>query len=214
MGFDLDMTLIDSRPGIKATYDAVVRHTGVEIDTDLVVSRLGPPVELEMARWVDAARVDELADLYRTYYPDHAIDAALVLPGAEEAFAAVRAHGGRVLVITAKSAPHARLHLERIGLEPDVVHGRVWREGKADALRAERAWAYVGDHVDDVAAARSAGVRAVAVSTGPCSGLELEQAGADVVLHSLVDLADWLGDEVGDDNGDVPWSSTDDTSVR
>ncbi|CAO0837165.1 hypothetical protein SMICM17S_05890 [Streptomyces microflavus] len=39
VGFDLDMTLIDSRPGIAAAYRALSAETGVRIDDALVVSR-------------------------------------------------------------------------------------------------------------------------------------------------------------------------------
>ncbi|MGQ0804448.1 MAG: hypothetical protein ACT4PI_11380 [Actinomycetota bacterium] len=49
VGFDLDMTLIDSRPGILATLAALSEETGVRIDGELVVSRLGPTLESEMA---------------------------------------------------------------------------------------------------------------------------------------------------------------------
>ncbi|BFO22549.1 hypothetical protein SHKM778_89370 [Streptomyces sp. KM77-8] len=42
VGFDLDMTLIDSRPGIRACYLALAARTGAYIDADLAVSRLGP----------------------------------------------------------------------------------------------------------------------------------------------------------------------------
>lgn len=41
VGFDLDMTLIDSRPGIGAVWDLLAAETGVPIDTDLVVSLPG-----------------------------------------------------------------------------------------------------------------------------------------------------------------------------
>ena len=44
VGFDLDMTLIDSRPGIAAAFAELSARTGVAIDTDQVVSRLGPPL--------------------------------------------------------------------------------------------------------------------------------------------------------------------------
>ena len=49
VGFDLDMTLIDSRPGVHATICALVAETGVLIDPDVVVARLGPPLEQELA---------------------------------------------------------------------------------------------------------------------------------------------------------------------
>ncbi len=48
VGFDLDMTLVDSRPGIAATLRALSAETGVFIDAELVVSRLGPTLE---PRW-------------------------------------------------------------------------------------------------------------------------------------------------------------------
>ena len=41
VGFDLDMTLIDSRPGIRAAYRALTERTGVYVDADLAVTRLG-----------------------------------------------------------------------------------------------------------------------------------------------------------------------------
>ncbi|MET9166820.1 HAD family hydrolase, partial [Streptomyces cellulosae] len=65
VGFDLDMTLIDSRPGIRACYLALADRTGTHIDADLAVSRLGPPLAEELVNWFPAERVDEVADLYR-----------------------------------------------------------------------------------------------------------------------------------------------------
>jgi phosphoglycolate phosphatase len=50
VGFDLDMTLIDSRPGIRAVWAEVVARTGAPIDPDVAVTRLGPPVERELAQ--------------------------------------------------------------------------------------------------------------------------------------------------------------------
>ncbi|GFJ90044.1 hypothetical protein Prum_036860 [Phytohabitans rumicis] len=44
---------------------------------------------------------------------------------------------------------------------------------------------YVGDHVADMVAARTAGVPGIGVATGPCSPEELRAAGADLVLDDL-----------------------------
>lgn len=57
VGFDLDLTLVDSRPGIAATYRVLREQTGVPIDVDLAVGRLGPPLEWELAQWYPAERV-------------------------------------------------------------------------------------------------------------------------------------------------------------
>lgn len=190
-GFDLDMTLIDSRPGIKAVYQQLVSESGVAIDTDLVVSRLGPPVEWELAQWMPEQDASRWADRYRELYPTIALDLVEALPGAHEAVDAAR-RKGRTIVVTAKHGPNAVLHLARLGITVDDVFGRAWREGKAEVLMAQGASTYVGDHVHDMDAARLAGAFGVGVTTGPSSSDELVAAGAGVVLPSLDGFARWI----------------------
>ncbi|MER7758793.1 HAD family hydrolase [Streptomyces sp. NPDC097619] len=192
VGFDLDMTLIDSRPGIRAAYLELSAQTGTYIDADAAVTRLGPPLDEELAHWFPEERIPEMADRYRALYPTHAIDPTPAMPGAREAIEAVRALGGSAIVVTAKHEPNARLHLDHLGLRPDVLVGWLWAEAKADALRAHGASVYVGDHVGDVRGARKAGALSVGVPTGPCSEEELRAAGADVVLPDLRALPEWL----------------------
>ncbi|WP_327717801.1 haloacid dehalogenase-like hydrolase [Streptomyces sp. NBC_00490] len=192
VGFDLDMTLIDSRPGIRACYLELSERTGTYIDADLAVTRLGPPLAEELAHWFPADAIPAMADLYRSLYPAIAITASPALAGAREAIAAVRAAGGRAIVVTAKYEPSAKLHVEHLGLAPDAVIGDLWAEQKAVALREHGASVYVGDHLGDVRGARTAGALSVAVATGPCSAAELTAAGADVVLADLTGFPSWL----------------------
>jgi uncharacterized protein len=196
VGFDLDMTLLDTRPGIAAAFRALSAETGVAIDTDAVTSRLGPPLEQELALWYPADQVTAMVARYRELYPDHAIVPSGLLPGAAEAVAAVRAQHGRVVVITAKHPRLARLHLDQVGLAVDEVVGLAWRDGKAAALRERGAAVYVGDHEADVRAGRSAGAAAVAVATGYITAGELAAAGADVVLPDLTGFPEWLDDHL------------------
>ncbi|MFE2068468.1 HAD family hydrolase [Streptomyces sp. NPDC059467] len=192
VGFDLDMTLIDSRPGIHAAYTALAERTGTYIDADLAITRLGPPLAEELVHWFPAERIAEISDLYRAMYPEIAIAATPAMPGAREAIAAVREAGGKTVVVTAKYEPNAKLHLSHLGIVPDAVVGDLWAEQKAEALREHGAGAYVGDHVGDVRGARKAGALSVAVATGPCDADELRAAGADVVLADLTELPAWL----------------------
>lgn len=192
VGFDLDMTLIDSRPGIKAAFLALSAETGFAIDADLAVSRLGPPLEDELAHWFPADMIATTADRYRAMYPDHAITPSTALLGAREAVEAVRALGGRALVVTAKYGPNAKLHLAHLGIEPDVLIGGLWAEGKGEALLEHGAHVYVGDHTGDVRGARVANALSVGVTTGPCDADELRAAGADVILPNLGAFPDWL----------------------
>ncbi|CCH15590.1 HAD family hydrolase [Micromonospora lupini] len=186
VGFDLDMTLVDSRPGIAAAYRALTARTGVPVDAELAVSRLGPPLRTEIAHWFPPEQVESAVRVYRELYPAYAITPTLPLPGAREALDAVRTRGGRVLVVTSKIGRLARLHLEHLGLTVDELAGDLFAEQKATALREHGATHYVGDHVADMVAAAAAGVPGIAVATGPCSSDELRAAGAKVVLDDLI----------------------------
>ncbi|MDH6112283.1 phosphoglycolate phosphatase [Kitasatospora sp. MAP12-15] len=201
VGFDLDMTLLDTRPGIKATYQALTAETGVFVDADLVVTRLGPPLAEELANWFPEDRLPEVLTRYRELYRDHAFAPTVPLPGALEAVAAVRAHGGRVVVITGKYEPNARLHLEHAGIDSDAVVGDLWAETKGTALRELGASVYVGDHLGDILGARAAGAVAVGVTTGPYAAEQLTAAGADVVLPTLADFPGWLAGHLARVNG-------------
>ena len=64
MGFDLDLTLADTRAGIAAAFDVLAERLGVPIDSAAVVSRLGPPLEEELAYWLPAARIADSSSAF------------------------------------------------------------------------------------------------------------------------------------------------------
>ena len=107
------------------------------------------------------------------------------LAGAVEAIAAVRRHGGRVVVVTGKYEPNARRHVEHLALDVDHVSGLVVGTAKAEVLLREGASILVGYDVHDVEGARAAGIISVSVLTEGCSKDELVAAGTDVVLADL-----------------------------
>ena len=192
VGFDLDMTLIDTAVGFGAVLEALGAELGVEFPVADLVSRLGPPLDQLLEPYLAADLIDAACDRFREIYPDHAITPTPAFPGVAAALAAVRRHGGRVVLVTGKHTPNAQLHVDHLGLDVDVVEGRVWGVGKGDVLRRHGAGIYVGDHVHDVEGALSAGVTSVSVLTGGCTRAELEQAGTHVVLDDLADFPDWL----------------------
>ena len=186
VGFDLDMTLIDPRPGVVRVLGALSAEFGVRIDAERFAANLGPPLE-HMLRdhGFDEAAAARLAARFRQLYPDLAIAPTRAMPGAGEVLARLRADGVRTVVVTGKYEPNARLHLEALGWEVDALCGDVFAAAKGEVLRAEGASAYVGDHLGDIAGARAAGSTAVAVATGPFTAEQLLEAGADLVLDSL-----------------------------
>ena len=196
VGFDLDMTLIDTRPGIAAVWDALSAETGVAVDSAAAVSRLGPPLDEELARWFPPEQIGPMGDRFRELYPDLAVTPTPAFAGARDAVDAVHRHGGRAVVVTGKYEPNARLHLDHLGIEADELVGWLWGAAKGAALLEHGASIYVGDHVGDIEGARAAGALSVGVATGPVSPEELLAAGADVVLADLTEFPAWLDGHV------------------
>jgi len=188
VGFDLDMTLIDSRRAIMASFAGVAADTGVPIDPAAVDRRLGIKLEDELAHWLPAEQVPSAVRIYREHYLRLSGPLTSVLPGAREALAAVRAAGARAVVITAKYEVTARLSLDGVGLAADEIFADVHGPQKAAVLAGLGAAAYVGDTPADMAAAVQAGARAVGVTTGSFTDRDLSAAGADLVLASLADF--------------------------
>ncbi len=184
-GFDLDMTLIDSRRAIMASFAGVAADTGVPIDPAAVDSRLGIKLEDELAFWFAPEQVPAAIRIYRRHYPRLAGPLTTVMPGAREALAAVRAAGARAVVITAKYEVTARSSLDGVGPTVDEVFAGVHGPEKAAVLAGLGAAVYVGDTPADMAAAVQAGAYAVGVGTGSFTERELLAAGADQVLASL-----------------------------
>jgi phosphoglycolate phosphatase len=191
VGFDLDMTLIDSRPAIMAAWSAVARETGTNVDLDSVDRRLGIKLQDELENWFPAADLDQAARIYRRHYVQLAPSLTVALPGAREAIAAVRQAGQSVVIITAKHPVSVTPSLAAAGLEPDEVFSDVHGPEKAAVLKRIRAIAYVGDTPPDVMAATDAGAHAVGVATGSFTIQDLLDAGAAVVLESLREFPSW-----------------------
>lgn len=192
MGFDLDMTLADTRRGIAAVYDELAVRLGVPFDSEAIVKRLGPPLEAELANWLPAEEIPAAADLYREIYAEIGVPLHVAMAGAHEAIESIKSRGGRVVVVTSKNPRDATSTVKRLGLDVDEVVGSLFGTGKGPAISAFGAAAYVGDHVADIAAARAGGAVSVGVATGPYTADELREHGADVALTDLTEFADWF----------------------
>lgn len=193
VGFDLDMTLIDPRPGMALAFDTLAEQTGLALDGAEFAANLGPPLDVTFRKHgIPENRIPELTDRFRTTYPELVIPRTVALPGADAAIDAVHTLGGHVVVVTGKFTRNAELHVAACGWTVEAVVGTLWGPGKGRALREHAASVYVGDHVSDVMGAKAAGAVSVGVPTGPCDATELREAGADVVLRDLTEFPAWL----------------------
>ncbi|EHR63312.1 HAD family hydrolase [Saccharomonospora cyanea] len=198
VGFDLDMTLIDPRPGMVAAMNTLADESGLPFDGEHFAAHLGPPLDHVLRDFgAPEERIPALVDRFRQIYPEIVIPRTVALPGAATALDVVRQAGGRSLVVTGKYARNAALHVQALGWTVDTLVGELWSTGKAAALTEHGATVFVGDHVGDVKGALAAGAVAVGVTTGPCDRAELLAAGAHVVLDSLTEFPAWLAEHDG-----------------
>lgn len=214
VGFDLDLTLVDSRERISTCLAAALVAAGADVTPARVAPTIGLPltdvVDL-LAPGLDPDARSAVAADYRRRHDAPGAPPVTALPGAAAALAAVRAAGGRTAVVSAKAEPVARAVLAETGLADlvDVVAGGRFGAAKGEVLREMGATAYVGDHPGDVLAALTAGVDGLAVLTGGSTEAELRAAGATDVVADLVGFAPWLTGHLDRTIGGRPASADD-----
>ncbi len=192
VGFDLDMTLVDSSEGIVDALIHVCKIHGVQTSREDALATIGLPLDQVFPMWLPDYAYEQLLDEYRDHYGEYGIPKTKVMPGAKDAINAIHELNGRVVVVSAKKEDFARRVLEVAGLNVEAVHGYLFAEHKGDALRHENAHIYVGDHPGDVKAARAAGAVSVVVPTGPINEGILRESKPDVVLQTLEEFPAWL----------------------
>jgi len=191
VGFDLDLTLINSRPAIMAAWTAVAAELNTRIDLAEVDTRMGIKLEDEVSYWFPADMHKAAADSYRRHYVQLAPTMTMPLPGATQALSAVRLAGERAVIVTAKHMVSVRPSLAAAELVADEVFAFVHGPEKAAVLADIGAAVYVGDTPADMAAGRAGGALPVGVPTGSFSAAELTASGAHVILGSLLEFPLW-----------------------
>jgi phosphoglycolate phosphatase len=194
VGFDLDLTLVDSRERIVSAFIRALGDLGVKVNDEQLAPHLGIPLTDTAAALAPAVDADALVLRYRHYYDEAGAPLTRPMPGAAEALGWVRGAGGRNVVVSAKFTPAVHKALAEAGLTElvDVVYGELFAHDKAAALIEQGATVFVGDHPGDMAAAAAAGAYAVGVTTGSKDEATLLAAGADVAVPDLPAFVAWL----------------------
>jgi pyrophosphatase PpaX len=203
--FDFDGTIVDSGAMILAS----IRHaTKAVLERDLsdaeLLAAVGTPLREQMLL-LDAERADQLVDVYRAHNePLH--EALEPCEGMVDALRRLKREGRRLGIVTAKRRGTVELAFAVLPLRryfdavvaaedsdrhkpaPDPLLTALDR---LDAQPSEAA--YVGDSPFDVAAARAAGVFAVAVTWGGIHAEEsLRAEDPDAIVSTPEELLDVL----------------------
>lgn len=192
--FDLDGTVVDSKPGILASCHAALRALGHRPDSLNIDNLIGPPLEEILSeilgRYGDN-RVNEAVLAYRDHYGSEGFRETTVYPGVAAALDQFLALKARLYIATSKRTIFAERILQHLGLIDRFagVHGSEPGgafDRKADLiahvlrrhdLSADRCL-MVGDRRHDVEGARANGVSTVGVLWGYGDLDELRSAGA------------------------------------
>lgn len=207
--FDLDGTLVDSRPAILSSLRHVQAHHGVRpADDDDLQWALGPPLREIMSRLLDTEDVltiDKGVATYRAHHVSVCVSHASPFSGIREALVQLRKSGRTLFVCTSKLEQVARRVLEhfnlahyfrdvygsdldgRLACKEDLLRALLGRE-HVDPARS----VMVGDREHDVIGARAVGMRACAVTYGYGSAAEIEAAKADWLCDSPAQLPEVL----------------------
>lgn len=210
--FDLDGTLIDSAPDIRAAVNELLgRHKLPPLDLDQVKAAIGNGVRTLVERAFIAARAPlspaELDSEYATMleiYANHLIGLTTLMPGTHETLDALRGKGILLGLATNKPQRFIETVLDHFGLASSfgaVIGGDagVAKKPAPDMLFAAldqlgvepTAAVMVGDSRADVESARAAAIPAILLRGG-YSNVPLEELGADAVLDGLPQLVDAL----------------------
>ena len=206
--FDLDGTLIDSIPLIRASYLHTLEvHFGGESDPDLWLAGLGRPLRWHFGQMTsDTNEIEAMIATYRAHNHAHHDAMVTAFPGAVEAVQDLARRGIKLGIVTSKLRKGAHKGLKHcgFGLEPfgaiigmdDCTEHKPHPEPVRMALRLlgstpERA-VMVGDSPYDLMSGKSAGTSTAAVAWGTFPREHLDAVPPDRWLpdpHAIRELA-------------------------
>lgn len=184
VGFDLDMTLVDSSEAIVQTSLKVLKNFSAEVDHEEIYESVGLPIKESFKKWVGV----EYLEAYQQYvseYQNSGYRLSTSLPGAKLLLDTLIVNGVRVIVITAKNPKSAEIQLSHLKIPFTLLVGDVFREGKTQAMTKTGCIEYVGDHIEDYLASCGAGIPFIGVNSNPAQNLRRLSAGNFPVINSL-----------------------------
>ncbi|MBG6248017.1 MAG: HAD family hydrolase [Candidatus Symbiopectobacterium sp. PLON1] len=203
--FDMDGTLIDSVPGIRASLAYALDQQGHRLaeETD-ITALIGPPMDQVVATLLAPFgddRVAQTVTLYREHYGRVGLLQGLMYPGIQQVIQTLHADGHHLFVATSKRQPFAERILARIGISAlfDDILGTPL-DGSMDDKRLLVAHllgkqgllpsssVMVGDRKEDIVSAQHNHLLSIGTQWGYGSLQELTSSGAHRLCQWPADL--------------------------
>lgn len=207
--FDLDGTLIDSKPGILTAIRKTLGAFDVPYTEEIIDQMVGPPFRISMRELLgieDMSFIEKLIEVYRGHYKAGDWRGCSVYDGAEDMLVALKREGYTLGLATSKPLQYTTIIMEELGLDKyfDYVGGATGdatAELKTDVINVvlERLGVtdldgvlMVGDRLYDIEGAKASGVDSMGILWGYGDRAELSDAGADFVLSTPSEVVDFL----------------------
>lgn len=199
--FDLDGTLIDSKPGIIRSVEYALDFFNIRIFPEKLLPFIGPPLRDSFSRFFPdkPAKVEQAIQKYREYYSVKGIFECDLYPGIHQLLADLHAGGRSICLATSKPELFAQQILTHFGIAGFFefvagaeLHGA--RNSKTEVLRYAcehfklkdpACCLMVGDRKYDVQGAHNLGMPCAGVLYGYGTREELTQSGADYICPSV-----------------------------
>jgi phosphoglycolate phosphatase len=181
--FDFDGTLIDSAPGILATFSAVLNAAGIKPTVPLDATLIGPPLQPTMSKLagqIEPVKLEALVEEFKRLYIDIGVAHTPAYPAAGTTLKQLLARGKTLYLATNKRAQPTLALLDKFGWtnhfrriycidsqQPAFANKTAMLQQLLleNQLAPERCL-YVGDTRGDYLAANACGIRFVAAQWG------------------------------------------------
>lgn len=208
--FDLDGTLIDSRADITCAVNLVLSRMHMKpLQESCVADFVGNGVPMLITRSLreatgrepGSALIQEGVGLFKEEYGKHLLDRTCLFPNVREGLD--RLSWAKFAVVSNKPESFSRRILEGLGIGSRfciILGGDSIQKRKPDPEPLFKAMdscnvspsetAIVGDSAVDIQAGKAAGITTCGILGGYRPKEELEAAGCDLIIETLLELAD------------------------
>lgn len=206
--FDLDGTITESAPGILNSVRYALKKMGFAIrDEEELLQFIGPPLVDSMKKYysMNEEQAEQAVVFYREYFSQKGLFENSVYEGIEESLKLLSESGKKHAIATSKPEEYSVRIIEHFGLTDkfEKICGATMdksRNEKADVIRYtlemlgipdedKGSVLMVGDRRHDIIGAKQNGLDSMGVLYGYGDRNELEEAGADYIAESAIDVA-------------------------
>lgn len=204
--FDLDGTLVNSKPGILNSVRYALTSLNKPIPEDSILDRfVGPPLTTSFPQYchLDEKQTWEAIKLFRNYYNEHGIYESSLFPEVADTLSELKCKGYSLYISTSKPDFFAERILKHLKIR-DFFDGIVGskadgtRSNKIEVLQAtleeysldKNNTIMIGDTPFDILPSNEIGIQSIAVTYGSGLSNELKEANPTFMIshfHEIID---------------------------